>query len=215
MLKPNTRCGQFRRGCSQPQFIILAPNPGEEEIDTPAPYSPPRTRRELFLGFLSIGARAFGGVLPWTHRALVEERRWISGAEFAEVLALCQILPGPNVANCSVVLGRRWFGLSGAITAFSGLFALPFVWVLALAMLYADYATQPVVRAAVSGIGIAGGGLFIGMACKLARPLAKKPFALAIAALSFLAICIAKISVLIVLPSALAVGLLAARRRLI
>ena len=214
-MKPNTHCGQFRREFGRPQSIILAPHSGEAKIDTPAPYAPPRTRRELFLGFLSIGARAFGGVLPWTHRALVEERRWISAAEFAEVLALCQIMPGPNVANCSVVLGRRWFGLSGAIAAFGGLFALPFVWVLALAMLYADFATQPIVRAAVSGIGIAGGGLFIGMACKLARPLAKKPFALAIAGVSFLAICVAKISVLAVLPAALVIGLLAARRRLV
>ncbi len=154
-------------------------------------------------------------MLPWAHRALVEERRWISAGEFAEVLALCQILPGPNIANVSVVLGRRWFGLSGAVAAFLGLFALPFVWVLALAMLYADFSTHPVVRGAVSGIGVAGGGLFIGMACKLAKPLAGKPAALAIAGLSFLAICIAKISVLIVLPAALVVALLAAQRRLV
>ena len=36
--------------------------------------TPPRTLTELFLGFLSIGARSFGGVLPWAHRAMVEER---------------------------------------------------------------------------------------------------------------------------------------------
>lgn len=206
---------QYVEGLLGRQSIIVPPSPRRRTIDTPATYAPPRTRRELFFGFLSIGARAFGGVLPWTHRALVEERRWISAGEFAEVLALCQILPGPNIANCSVVLGRRWFGLSGAIAAFLGLFALPFVWVLALAMLYADFATHQVVRAAVSGIGVAGGGLFIGMACKLARPLADKPVALAIAGAAFVAICVVKISVLIVLPAALVVALFAARRRLV
>ena len=36
---------------------------------------PPRSLAELFLGFLSIGARSFGGVLPWAHRVMVEERR--------------------------------------------------------------------------------------------------------------------------------------------
>jgi hypothetical protein len=60
------------------------------------------------------------------------------------------------------VLGRRWFGLPGAIAGFLGLMALPFVWVLALAMLYADWATNPAVRAVVSGIGVAAAGLFIG-----------------------------------------------------
>ncbi|MDH4191108.1 MAG: chromate transporter [Betaproteobacteria bacterium] len=175
----------------------------------------PRSRTELFLGFLSIGARAFGGVLPWTHRVLVEERRWLTAGEFAEVLALCQLLPGPNVANCSVVLGRRWFGLSGALAAFLGLFALPFAWVIGLAVLYTDFATYPAVRAVVSGVGIAGGGLFIGTACKLARPMFRKPTALTIAAGCFICISILEISVLVVLPVVLVVAMYAASRRLI
>ena len=94
---------------------------------------------ELYWGFLSIGARSFGGVLPWAHRVMVEERRWLAPADFAEVLALCQFLPGPNVGNVSVVLGRRWFGLPGAIVAFLGLMALPLVWVFGLALLYAGF----------------------------------------------------------------------------
>ena len=57
---------------------------------------------------------------------IVEERRWLSPGDFAEVLALCQFLPGPNIGNVSVVLGRRWFGLPGALAAFGGMMALPF-----------------------------------------------------------------------------------------
>jgi chromate transporter len=89
----------------------------------------PKSLWELYLGFLSIGARSFGGVLPWAHRVLVEERRWVAEADFAELIALCQFLPGPNVGNLSVVLGRRWFGVPGALAAFAGLMALPLVWV--------------------------------------------------------------------------------------
>src|SRR5436190_16110941 len=120
--------------------------------------TPPKSLLELYLGFLSIGARSFGGVLPWAHRVMVEERRWIAPADFAEVLALCQFLPGRNVGNVSVVLGRRWFGLLGSLVAFAGLMALPLVWVFALALLYADLAVYPAVRAIVTGVGIAGGG---------------------------------------------------------
>jgi len=40
------------------------------------------------------------------------------------------------------VLGKRWFGLRGSLVAFLGLFALPFIWVLALAALYTDYASD-------------------------------------------------------------------------
>ena len=46
-------------------------------LDSIAP-TPPRTLWELFLGFLSIGARSFGGVLPAAHSIMVEKRRWLT-----------------------------------------------------------------------------------------------------------------------------------------
>src|SRR5687767_15858376 len=96
------------------------------------PVNPPRNLTELFLGFFSIGWRSFGGVMPWAHRVMVEERHWITEADFAETIGLCQFLPGPNYGNASIVFGTRWFGLAGALVAFLGLFALPCVRVLAL-----------------------------------------------------------------------------------
>ena len=166
------------------------------------PPTPPRNLVELFTGFLAIGARSFGGVMPWAHRTMVEERRWLAPEDFAETVGLCQFLPGPNIGNASIVLGKRWFGVKGAIVAFLGLFALPFVWVLALASLYADFGTQPAVRAVVTGIGAAAAGLFIGTAFKLARPLARRPAALALVAACFVAIALARVSLFVVLPIA-------------
>jgi chromate transporter len=175
--------------------------------------APPRTLRELFLGFLSIGWRSFGGVMPWAHRVLVEERRWMSEADFAETIGLCQFLPGPNIGNASIVLGKRWFGLSGALVAFLGLFALPFVWVLVLFALYADFAaTNPTLRALVTGVGAAGAGLFIGTAVKLGRVLARKPAALALIFACFLTAGVGRVSLFLVLPVSLAMALVCARR---
>jgi chromate transporter len=175
--------------------------------------SPPRTLLELFTGFLSIGARSFGGVMPWAHRVMVEERRWLTPADFTETIGLCQFLPGPNIGNASIVLGKRWFGLAGSIVAFLGLFALPFVWVLTLFAFYADFAaSSPMLRAIVTGVGAAGAGMFIGTAIKLGKPIAKKPAVLVIIAACFLCIAVARISLVIVLPVALLIALLAARR---
>ena len=174
---------------------------------------PPRTLTELFLGFLSIGARSFGGVMPWAHRVMVEERRWITEADFAETIGLCQFLPGPNIGNASIVFGKRWFGVRGSLVAFLGLFALPFVWVLALFAFYADFAaTNPVLKAVVTGVGAAGAGLFIGTAVKLGRVIARKPAALALITVCFLAAGILRLSLFMVLPIAFAVALFAARR---
>lgn len=168
--------------------------------------APPRTLTELFTGFLSIGARSFGGVMPWAHRVMVEERRWLTPADFAETIGLCQFLPGPNVGNSAIVLGKRWFGLRGALVAFLGLFALPFVWVMALGVAYADFAANPALRAVVTGVGAAGAGLFLGTAVKLGRALAAKPGAFAVVAGVFLAIAVARVSLLVVLPVALALA---------
>ncbi len=177
--------------------------------------TPPRSLAELFLGFLSIGARSFGGVLPWAHRVMVEERRWLTAADFAETVGLCQVLPGPNIGNASIVLGRRWFGLAGALVAFLGLFGFPFFWVIGLAALYGESLAYPLVKAVVTGVGVAGAGLFIGTALKLGRPLAKKPAALALVAACFLAVGIARVSLLVVLPVAAVLALLASRRGLL
>jgi chromate transporter len=179
------------------------------------PVTPPSNLRELFLGFLSIGARSFGGVMPWAHRVLVEERRWISQEDFTSVVGLCQFLPGPNVGNASIVLGRRWFGLKGSIVAFLGFFGLPFVWVLALAALYADFAADPMVKRVVVGVAAAGAGLFIGTAIKLAKPIARKPAALAIVAGCFIAVGLGRVSMLLVIPVAAAISYFLSYKKII
>lgn len=179
------------------------------------PVTPPRNLTELFLGFLSIGARSFGGVMPWAYRVIVEERRWMSEEEFTTVIGLCQFLPGPNVGNASVVLGKRWFGLKGSIVAFLGFFGLPFIWVLTLAWLYADFATSPGVKPVVLGVAAAGAGLFIGTAIKLAKPIARKPAALVVIAGCFIAVGLGRVSMLIVIPVAAAISYYLSKRGLL
>jgi chromate transporter len=146
---------------------------------------------------------------------MVEERRWLAPADFAEVLSLCQFLPGPNIGNVSVVVGRRWFGPVGSVVAFFGLMGLPLIWVFALALLYADYASSPAVRAVVTGVGIAGGGMFIGTAIKLAKPLVSKPWGVALAVSCGCVIAFGRVSLFLVLPVAAVLGVLAARKELL
>jgi chromate transporter len=168
--------------------------------------APPRTLTELFLGFLSIGARSFGGVMPLAYRVMVEERHWISTTDFTETIGLCQFLPGPNVGNVSVVLGKRWFGWRGSVLAFLGLIAVPFVWVLAFAVFYSDYASIPIVRSIVTGVGAAGAGLFIGTGVKIGRPIAGRFGVWVVATGCFLAVGIGRLSLLIVIPVAAALA---------
>jgi chromate transporter len=174
--------------------------------------TPPRSLTELFTGFLAIGARSFGGVMPWAYRTMVEERRWLTHADFAETIGLCQFLPGPNIGNASIVLGKRWFGVMGSVVAFLGLMMLPFIWVMALGVLYLEWASDPTVRAIVTGVGATGAGLYMGTALKLGRAISRRPAALVLVAACFFAVGVGRFSMLLVLPISAAIGILFARR---
>ena len=78
--------------------------------------APPCNLAELFLGFLSIGARSYGGVMPVAYRVLVEERRWISpGAASVEVLHEHLEASGPAILPSAARRRRDAFGLSVSV----------------------------------------------------------------------------------------------------
>ncbi len=147
--------------------------------------------RALFLGFSSVGLSGFGGVLPFARRMLVEERRWMTADEFNTQLGLCQFLPGPNVINLAVLVGKRYQGLSGAIVAPVGLLAGPLLIVLFLALLYDRYGSLPLAQSMLRGVAAAGCGLLFAMAWRMGMAIKDKaaflPFtALVIGAIAWL-----------------------------
>ena len=99
---------------------------------------------------------------------------------------------------------RAYGGRSG----YFGLFAMPYVWVLVLALLYSRWAAHPLVSAAMTGVGASGAGLFMATALKLGRPIVCKPAAVALVAGCVLAVAIGHLSPLVVMPVAVTVGVL-------
>ena len=138
----------------------------ETQLSTARP-----TLIELYLCFQGVALRSFGGVLPWTRKALVEERGWLSAEEFTNLLGLCQFLPGPNVGNLTIVVGSRFRGIPGAIAALLGLTVMPVIIVIGLGLLYDQYGQIPAVRGVIDGTAAAAAGLIGGMALKMAKPL--------------------------------------------
>lgn len=82
---------------------------------------------EAFLVFLKLGCVAFGGPvahLGYFQREFVQKRGWLSDAEYADLVALCQFLPGPASSQVGYALGLKRAGLSGAFAAWAA-FTLP------------------------------------------------------------------------------------------
>ncbi len=106
-------------------------------------YSPPQiSLTRLFLRFLRFGFLAFGGPvaqIAMLKQALVEEERWISPARFNRLLAVMQILPGPEAHELCVHLGMIARGRIGGLLAGLGFMLPGFVLMLATAWLYAEW----------------------------------------------------------------------------
>jgi chromate transporter len=160
------------------------------------PVAPPPSLRGLFSGFLIVGVQGFGGVLPFARRMLVEQRHWLSEREFIEVLSLSQFLPGPNIVNVSIIVGNRFRGPWGSVAAALGLMLMPFLIVLALAALYAQFAAIETVRTATTGVSAAATGLILATGIRMAQPLKGIVWQIAMAALVFVAIGLLRIPLL-------------------
>ena len=125
------------------------------------------TRTTLFTSFLKMGLLGFGGVLPWARRVVVDERRWLDDREFAELIGLCQVLPGPNVVNLAVIIGSRSHGPLGSLIAVSGILFVPVGLMLLIATFYASVSHEPVARNAIAGASAAAAGLILGTGVRL------------------------------------------------
>jgi chromate transporter len=144
-----------------------------------APASPPAaepeqirpTLAELFITFATISLSGFGGVLAWSRRMMVEERKWLTAEQFNETYALCSFLPGGNVINFSVVFGARFGGVWGALASIAGLMGPPLLLVLVIAGIYAHFGDLPLLRRALTGVAAAAAGLMMATVTKMARPL--------------------------------------------
>lgn len=81
----------------------------------------------VFLVFLRLGLTSFGGPvahLAYFRQEFVVRRRWLSDTSFADLVALCQFLPGPSSSQVGMALGLQRAGYGGSLAAWAG-FTLP------------------------------------------------------------------------------------------
>jgi chromate transporter len=161
----------------------------------------------LFVAFLKVSLFGFGGGLIWAHRIAVEQRRWISEEEFADILSLCQFMPGPNVVGIAVCVGAKLRGSIGAFAASSGFVVIPWTIGFSLGLLYLQYAHFAVLQNILGGVSAAAAGLLIATGVKMLRPHQDRPAALVMTALAFGGVVFTKLPLLVVLFSLAALGI--------
>jgi chromate transporter len=117
---------------------------------------------ELFLSFLQVGLFSIGGgyaALPLIQNQVVTTHGWLSVTEFADVVTLSQMTPGPIALNAATFVGTRVGGGLGAIIATVGVVTPSVIIVMGLAAVYVTYRGHGVMDGILGGLRPAVVGL--------------------------------------------------------
>ncbi|MDR3418714.1 MAG: chromate efflux transporter [Nevskia sp.] len=121
-------------------------------VETPA-----RTRGsawEVLAASLRLGLSSFGGPiahLGYYEQAYVKQRRWLDAEQYAGLVALCQLLPGPASSQTGFLIGLHRAGWAGALAAWIG-FTLPSALLMFALAVFAPQSPGPVVQALMHGL---------------------------------------------------------------
>ena len=186
-------------------------------LDDDSPRTP-ASPAEIFRVFTRLALQGFGGVLPIAQRELVERERWLTREQFLEMLAVAQVLPGPNVVNLSLMFGDRAFGWRGGLAALGGMLLAPLGVVLVLTVAYTRYAQHPVIAGVLRGMGAVAAGLIFSTGVKLLPALRRNVLgaatAFAFVAVMFVCVALLRVSLIWMLAGLGTLGFALAWRRL-
>ncbi len=149
------------------------------------------TAGEVFATFLKLGLTSFGGPiahLGYFRDELVTRRRWLSDSAYADLVALCQFLPGPASSQVGFALGMMRAGWPGALAAFIA-FTLPSALILLAFALTAGTIDGPVGTGALHGLKIVAVAIVAQAVSGMARSLCpdRERASIAVAAVAVLA----------------------------
>ena len=104
---------------------------------------------QLFLSFLQIGALSFGGgyaAMPLIEAQIVTSHGWLTTTEFADLVTIAEMTPGPIAINAATVVGTKIGGIPGALAATAGCILPACVLVTLIAGLYLKYRNLSVLQ---------------------------------------------------------------------
>jgi chromate transporter len=136
--------------------------------------------------FLPLSIATIGGgniIIPEMHRQIVADRGWISDAEFAQLVTLIQVAPGPNILMVSLI-GRQIAGWPGAVAATLALLGPTFILTYVVARLMSRLGGAPSVTAIQQGLAPLAFGLTLASGFILAQAADTNWVALGVTALA-------------------------------
>ena len=166
---------------------------------------------DLFITFFKIGTFTIGGgyaMIPLIQREVVDRHHWMSDTDMLDAIALSQTMPGILAANIAAIVGQRLRGLRGAAVAVSANILMPILFILLIAILFRHFKDIPAVQHIFLALRPAVVALIAAPVFFLARKAGISWRNCWIPILSALLIWLLGLSPVLVILSAIALGLL-------
>ena len=180
---------------------------------------------QLFRIWASIGLQSFGGGASTNfliQRAFIEKHKWLTIEEFAYFWNLCVLTPGINLIAVTVLIGRKLGGVGGIAISLAGLLLPSALITCLLTAGFKSVEHVSAVQAILRGMVPATGGIMLLVGLNFALPLIRRGYkegilylliSGALVASFALAVLLLKLSVIVVILSAIVLGALIFRRQ--
>lgn len=152
-------------------------------LPEPGRGSAPRRAAEVFHTALQLGLTSFGGPiahLGYFERTYVQQRRWLTSEQYGNVVALCQLLPGPTSSQVGFLIGLHRAGWPGAFGAWAG-FTAPSALLMYWGAILAASLQGPLPQALVHGLQLVAVGVVAQAVVSMAQSLCRDALTVAVA----------------------------------
>lgn len=169
----------------------------------------------LFSSMLRISAFTFGGgfvIVSLMKRRFADELGWLTEEEMLDMTALAQSAPGPIAINAAILAGRRVAGWPGMLAAVGGTLIPPVVIIGVISLIYAQFAANEWVRAAMAGMSCGVAAVIADVVAGLGGKIVKKRdwAGMALMLAAFVLTYFLKVNVIFIILGAAAIGALRA-----
>ena len=145
---------------------------------------------ELFLSMLKIGLFTFGGgyaMINLLDNEFVERKKWLTGEEFMNLVAIAESTPGPIAINCSTYIGYKRAGFLGALFATLGMCIPSFAIIYLISLFFNSFLEIKWVASAFRGIQVCVVFLILSAGLKMLKKIKKTVFNVAVMLITFCA----------------------------
>lgn len=132
------------------------------------------TIKGLFLAWLRIGLTSFGGGTVTQYliqESFIYKRQWITGEEYAKIMAMSQIVPGINIIAYTILIGKRLGGWTGIGVSLLGLILPSAAITVGISSIYASFSEVPKVQASLRTVFAAIFGIAIATSWRNVQPI--------------------------------------------